>query len=341
MVLSVVPTTTTTTTNLIGDLAGIQQEYSPGKYKNFDEYVNAYNSTNDKTKLIILETHQVNNNDDTYNDTNPSMIPNDGEKVVLPSSVSRMVKNNNEEKNDEVSSISRMVMNSNEVKNVHQYGTNYDDEYVEITSATDLECLELYMKRYTVDNINTADIRWYTVDNNNTVETKLEWILKKYRVDNDSIDDTELEWIRKKYRVDNDFIKLVIQMVIQAVLVISQLIFRSVCQAVGMMLKMQERIEATQIDTLATISSPGPKPSLKKQTHASESTTSPRKKVSSNQDPLKRAHPTECCFIMKRKDGECPDPEVKLYYRAGCSVMKRKDGECPNPKVKLYYRGAY
>ena len=39
------------------------------------------------------------------------------------------------------------------------------------------------------------------------------------------------------------------------------------------------------------------------------------KLVSSNQDPLKRAHPTECCFVMKRKDGECPNPEVKLYYR--------------------------
>ena len=69
--------------------------------------------------------------------------------------------------------------------------------------------------------------------------------------------------------------------------------------------KQQERIEATQINTPATISSPGPKLSLKKLTSASKSTTSPRKKVSSNQDRLKRAHPTECCFIMKRKNGEC------------------------------------
>ena len=50
--------------NSIGNLNGIQQEYLPGEYYNLDEYVNAYNSTTDKTKLIILETHQVNNNDD-------------------------------------------------------------------------------------------------------------------------------------------------------------------------------------------------------------------------------------------------------------------------------------
>ena len=81
----VVPTTTTTT-NSIGDLAGIQQEYSPGEYNNLDEYVNAYNSTTDKTKLIILETHQVNNNDDKYNDTIPNQAdnrPNDGESTII------------------------------------------------------------------------------------------------------------------------------------------------------------------------------------------------------------------------------------------------------------------
>ena len=34
--------------------------------------------------------------------------------------------------------------------------------------------------------------------------TKMEWMLKKYEVDNDNTADTELEWIWKKYRVDND-----------------------------------------------------------------------------------------------------------------------------------------
>ena len=37
----------------------------PAEYKNLDEYVNNYNSKTDKTKLMILETHQVNNNNDT------------------------------------------------------------------------------------------------------------------------------------------------------------------------------------------------------------------------------------------------------------------------------------
>ena len=44
--------------------------------------------------------------------------------------------------------------------------------------------------------------------------------------------------------------------------------------------KQQAQIEATQIDTLATISSPGPKPSLKKLTPTSKSTTSPKKQAS-------------------------------------------------------------
>ena len=44
--------------------------------------------------------------------------------------------------------------------------------------------------------------------------------------------------------------------------------------------KKQARFEETQIDTLATISSPvGPKPSLKKLTPVSESTTSPNKQA--------------------------------------------------------------
>ena len=44
--------------NSIGDLDGIQQqEYLTAEYINLDEYVNTYNSTTDKTKLIILETH--------------------------------------------------------------------------------------------------------------------------------------------------------------------------------------------------------------------------------------------------------------------------------------------
>ena len=49
--------------NLIGDLDGIH-EYLTAAYNNLNECVNTYNSTTDKTKLIILETHLVNNNND-------------------------------------------------------------------------------------------------------------------------------------------------------------------------------------------------------------------------------------------------------------------------------------
>ena len=61
------------------------------------------------------------------------MILNNRESVVLLSLVSRVMKNNNEEKN-------------NVVKNVHQDDNNYGDKCVDITSATKSECLELYMK---------------------------------------------------------------------------------------------------------------------------------------------------------------------------------------------------
>ena len=44
--------------NSIRDLDGIQQkEYLTAEYNNLDELINTYNSTTDKTKLIIFETH--------------------------------------------------------------------------------------------------------------------------------------------------------------------------------------------------------------------------------------------------------------------------------------------
>ena len=52
------------------------------------------------------------------------------------------------------------------------------------------------------------------------VNTELEWTLKKYRVDNNNIDDTELD--------DN---ASVFRLVIQAILVMSQVLFRSICRA--------------------------------------------------------------------------------------------------------------
>mmetsp|Transcript_53605 Transcript_53605/g.60702 ORF Transcript_53605/g.60702 Transcript_53605/m.60702 type:complete len:112 (+) Transcript_53605:133-468(+) len=59
----------------IGDLDSIQQqEYSTAEYINLDEYVYTYNSTADKTKLIILETHRVNNNNDNSIDNEADVV---------------------------------------------------------------------------------------------------------------------------------------------------------------------------------------------------------------------------------------------------------------------------
>ena len=83
-----IPTTTTAPAirtdieNSIEDLDDIQQqEYSTAEYNNLDEYVNTYNSKTDNTKLMILETHQVNKN----NDDSPSESK---KRIVLPSLVS-------------------------------------------------------------------------------------------------------------------------------------------------------------------------------------------------------------------------------------------------------------
>ena len=61
---------------------------------------------------------------------------------------------------------------------------NYEDGYVDITSANEVECLEWYMQKYRVDN-----------------DTKLEWILEWYRVDNVYESNTKFEWSLKKYHV--------------------------------------------------------------------------------------------------------------------------------------------
>ena len=79
----------------------------------------------------------------------------------------------------------------------------------------------------------------HRVNNNNIDDTELQWILKKYRVDNGNTADIELEWILKKYRVDSNNIDAtkfdnnapVFWLEIQAVLVMYQLLFRSICRA--------------------------------------------------------------------------------------------------------------
>ena len=154
--------------NTISDIKReVNEEYMFWKTdKNYDDNFSHNNNHN---------RDDENNYDDHYGihsefiNSNPSMIPNNGERVVLLSSVSQVVKNNNEAKNDEM-------------KYGHQYDNNYDGEYVDITSDTKLEWT---LKKYQIDNANAF------------VDTvKLEWILKKYQVDNV----TKLDWFLKWYQ---------------------------------------------------------------------------------------------------------------------------------------------
>ena len=63
----------------------------------------------------------------------------------------------------------------------------------------------------------------------------MEWTLKMYRVDNNNIDYTELD--------DNTSVFL---LVIQALLVMSQLLFRSICRAVAMILEIENRSDHSE-----------------------------------------------------------------------------------------------
>ena len=223
--------------NTIGTSTLEQKEKHPKNVSsNLDDVTaTTYNSTTDKTELIILETHRVNNNNDDslnaniqcnsfiieeecsigfvfgqpdnlfafpdgkdvldnllfynndnsidnevdvgndgvpddndhygvhseFTNINPSMIPNNGERIRLLSSVSRgvilssisRITKNNEGKNTKVKN--KEVKNE-EVKNVYHYSNNYAEVYVDITSAT-LKCLEWYVKKYQVDNDNIDD----------------------------------------------------------------------------------------------------------------------------------------------------------------------------------------
>ena len=255
----------------------------------------------------------------------PSMIPNNGERVVLLSLVPRVMMN--------------VILN----------------KILLVVFLTFLQIkFEWILKKYPVDN-----------------DSKMEWTLKKYQVDNDS----KMDWVLKWYQVDNDSetafneqsegSKATFQVVR------NNNLFSDYDDGIKTVSIMKRKILVRRLGSDMNESLPRPKLSLKKLTPASKSTTSPRKKVSSNQDPLKRAHLAECCFIMKNKDGEChmkakfhtpdpldylnciclnPDPLTRthspqgmlsLIDRTGYSVMKRKDGEFPDPKVKLYYQGAY
>ena len=57
-----------------------------------------------------------------------------------------------------ISEVKNKEMKNEGVKNMYHYGNNYDDVYVNSTSATKLECLEWHVKEYRVNNNNINDI---------------------------------------------------------------------------------------------------------------------------------------------------------------------------------------
>ena len=173
---------------------------------------------------------------------------------------------------------------------------NYEDGYVDITSATKVKCLEWYMQKYGVDN-----------------DTKLDWILKWYRVDNfykSKYGNTKLKWSLKKSRVDN--IKFDQKKDLKSVHPpeCSFIMKREDGEC-----SMKEKFNATDPCDYLDCSNLD----LMKRAHSLQAMLS-----CPNPDPLKRTHspqemlslidPTGCC-VMMRKDGECPDPEVKSYHR--------------------------
>ena len=83
--------------------------------------------------------------------SNPFMIPNDGEITVLLSLVSRVVRN------DEVVQDGKDLigeLDDNQRERFHDYSNNYDDEYMNIPSST----LEWILNQYQVKNNTINDL---------------------------------------------------------------------------------------------------------------------------------------------------------------------------------------
>ena len=110
---------------------------------------------------------------------NPSKIPNDGERIVLLSLVSRGVILSS------MSAVKSEEVKNKEVKN-HYVNSNFNlNKILQIVLSIFLQlgCEWTLLKKYRVDN-----------------DSKIEWTLKKYQDDNDS----KIDWFLKWYRVDND-----------------------------------------------------------------------------------------------------------------------------------------
>ena len=95
--------------------------------------------SNEESETVFA--HDYSDNGDTVLsditiDSNPSKIPNNGDRIVLLSSVSRVIKN--ESRNDEVvqdNKDSIDELDASQREHLHDYSNNYDAEYVDIPSS--------------------------------------------------------------------------------------------------------------------------------------------------------------------------------------------------------------
>ena len=103
--------------------------------------------------------------------SNPSMIPNDGERVVLLSLVSRVEKNMMV-KND--------VMSGRFFQSIYRVNSNINLIQIVLLIFLQIEC-EWILKKYQVDNMLQTVLSIF-------LQIGCNWILKKYRVDNNPVD---------------------------------------------------------------------------------------------------------------------------------------------------------
>ena len=127
-----------------------------------DSLFTKYNSINNDEADVVLEMENRLVHSESI-ECNPSKIPNDEERVVLLSLVSRVVKDDVVKNNED-----HQIVKNNKVMRYN----NLSILQIVLSISLQLEC-EWILKKYQVDN-----------------DSKMEWTLKNYRVDNDS----KIDW---------------------------------------------------------------------------------------------------------------------------------------------------
>ena len=210
-----------------------------------------------------------------------SSIPNDGEILSLPlvSSVYRL------EQSDDIDNAKSSPESENSIRDLNgikeeylteydtsSHGNNYyDNEYGVFCNRIDVDTPPPLSPESLDDDVWNLE-RYRFNDNNNNfnyddidreiLRFKYEDSFEKYETivfhdcDN-NVDATQPEETLKKYRVDNNNIYYteldhnasVFQLVIQALLVMSQLLFRSICRAVAMILEIGRSDHSESIES--------------------------------------------------------------------------------------------